>query len=94
MAARPRKTVAAPVEIQEEVPVVTAVEENVYEPEVSEDEPAKGKPGRKVDPLNAALKEFKDAKASVELARTAVPLDQAEARFEAARAELAKLMEL
>lgn len=89
---RTKKTADTAPATQEETPDMT-VTDDVYEPETATaDEPAKR--GRKADPLVTAVNELKAAKAALEVSRKAVPLDQAEARYEAAKAEAAKQMEL
>lgn len=86
MAAR-KTSVTAP-----EVEEMATVTDDVYEPEQTEDSEAPAKRGRKADPFTAAVKELKEAKAAVELARQAPPLDEAEARFEAAKENMRNLM--
>lgn len=99
MAAR-RTRNTAPVETTEvqapeaeEAPVITTEDDHmpvddVVEVEATENDAPRSKPGRKVDPLNAAITRVKEAKSALELARKAVPLDQAEAEFDAAKSDL------
>lgn len=84
--------------VTETVPPVEEVEETtmsdeVYEPEVeSAETPAKAKPGRKADPLTAAVKELREAKAALEVARSAPSVPDAEARHDAAKSAVETLV--
>lgn len=106
-ARRTRKTDTAIVETQEENTVT--VTDDVYEPEATETETESATRGRKADPLNAAMNEFKSAKVALEKVTNAAELkskltaeleklnslpsvEDAQSRYDSAKAELAARM--
>lgn len=94
-ARRTRKTdvVTDTVPPVEEIEETTTMSDDVYEPETeSAEAPAKAKPGRKADPLTAAVKELREAKSALDLARSAPSVPDAEARHEAAKSAVESLV--
>lgn len=90
--------------VEESAPEVTTVTEetrqeenimadtNVVDEVVSDEVTEVPRRGRKADPMTAAMKRFKEAKAELVKSRDAKPLDEAQAEFDAAQAALRELL--